>query len=251
MTKVMIVDDNPNMVGYIRQMLAPYTDFQVICSAMSIKEAQEVLSHETPDVLFLDFQLPDGDGFDLAPYVKQYHPGLYVVIVTGYYPEIKENAYETGESDYLLKPIDPEELDKVIRRYKKVKKDEENNKEKLTAGAHRTKMENMIALVNINGELCPRKCSDIAFFKYEGRRKMWIAVLENDASMTLRKGTTAKDILLLSNVYQQSHQSFIVNLSLVDTIGNTFVRLRKPFNLYAIPMSRTYQKDFVDRFFQV
>lgn len=244
----MIVDDNSKMIDYMRRLMESYKDFEITSTARTLEEAREVLARESPDMLFLDVQLPDGDGFELAPFVKQYHPGLYVVMFTAYYDEIKDGAFNLGESDYLLKPVDPMELDKVMRRFKKSRKEDTKS---TGAVMPRGKMEGMVALVNVNNELCPRSIGDIAFFRYEGRRKMWTAVLDNNVTMTLRKGTTAKDILLLSDLFQQSHQSFIVNLSLVDTIGNTFVRLHKPFNLYAIPLSRTYQGDFSERFLQI
>lgn len=243
MTKVMVVDDNPRMIEYMAQLLEPYSDYKVSYSATTIDAARDVLTKESPALTFLDIQLPDGNGLSLMPFIKQYHPGMYVVILTAFYDDFNGEAYSHGEDDYLLKPVDPSELDKVIRRYQATHKEEKRDATVMQRG----KLNGMLALVNANGELCLRSCDDIAFFRYDGKRKMWIAVLDNSVIFTLHKGTSAKDILLLSPFYQQSHQSFIVNLKYVDTIGNTFVRLRKPFHLYAIPMSRTFQHAFTDR----
>lgn len=240
----MIVDDNPRMSNYMRKMLASYSDFAVTNEAGTLAQAREILSHEKPDLLFLDLQLPDGEGYDLLLFIQQSYPGLYVVILTGYYANKRDEAYTHGEADYLLKPVDSDELDKVLRRFLKAKK-EFTSHTNISKG---TKVSGMLALVNANNELCLRHCSDIAFFRYNGKRKMWSAVLDNNVDFTLHKGTTAKDILDLSNMYQQSHQAYIVNLSYIDTIGISFVRLRKPFNLYSIPLSRTFQHDFIGKF---
>lgn len=247
MTKVMVVDDNLRMADYMGQLISRYEGFEVSCSAGTLAAARNVLTHESPDIIFLDIQLPDGNGLSLLPFIHQYHPGLYVVILTAYYDDFNGEAYKHGENDYLLKPVDTAELDKVVRRFLNAHWEESRGGDEM----RRDKVDGMVALVNANNELCPRGCDDIAFFKYDGKRKMWSAVLDNNVDLTLRKGTSAKDILLLSKMYQQSHQSFIVNLTYVDTIGGTFVRLRKPFNLYAIPMSRTYQHDFIERFLLV
>lgn len=241
---VMIVDDNANMFDYMCRLMATYEDYDVRYKALSLEMARNVLTEESPDLVFMDLQLPDGNGIDLVPFIKQFHPDTYVVIFTAYYGDFRNAAYTHGEDDYLLKPVDPEELDKVLRRYKKM--NEEDNATVLDLG--RNKLNGMVALVNASNELCPRRCEDIPFFRYDGKRKMWHAVLEGNLNFTLRKGTSAKDILLLNDKYQQSHQSFIVNLSYVDVIGNTFVRLSKPFDMYAIPMSRTYQHAFLERF---
>lgn len=241
---IMIVDDNAKMYDYMCRLMTSYEDYDVRYRAQSLEMARNILADESPDIVFLDLQLPDGNGIDIVPFIKQFHPETYVVIFTAYYGDFRDAAYTHGEDDYLLKPVDPEELDKVLRRFKKMHEESETAVQDLG----RDKLNGMVALVNANNELCPRHCDDIPFFRYDGKRKMWYAVLEDNATFTLRKGTSAKDILLLSDRYQQSHQSFIVNLSFVDVIGNTFIRLHKPFDKYAIPMSRTYQHAFVERF---
>lgn len=73
-------------------------------------------------------------------------------------------------------------------------------------------------------------------------------MLDDEMSLTLRKGTTAKDIMQLNPMFQQCHQSFIVNLSHVRLISNTQVRLHKPFALYSIPIGRTFLRPFIERF---
>lgn len=89
---------------------------------------------------------------------------------------------------------------------------------------------------------------NIGFFRYNGERKLWTAMLDDEMSLTLRKGTTAKDIMQLNPMFQQCHQSFIVNLSHVRLISNTQVRLHKPFALYSIPIGRTFLRPFIERF---
>lgn len=246
MVNVLIIDDNQKMCEYMPKVLKPYENLKLCWSANSLEEAREILTYDNPDLIFLDIELPDGYGYELLPFIKQYHPGAYVVMLTAHYGSYRDEAYTHDEDDYLFKPIDPAELDRVVQRFASVRK----KREKATEPAlHRGKLKGVIALVNANNELCIRKTMDIPFFKYDGKRKMWSAMVDVDVSMTLKKGTSAKDILMLSSFYQQTHQAFIVNLEFVDLLGSTsnFVKLYPPYTKYALPVSRTYQRDLLDR----
>lgn len=244
MIKVMIVDDDLSAQNQLRDMLAAYSEFKIILNAGTIAEAKDILTMESPDILFLDIEMPDGSGMNLLDFVKEYHPGMYVVMFTAFYQGVSEDAYKHGENDYLLKPIDANELDKVIRRFMATQKATDNE----TDTFHRGKLFGTVALTTMKNELRPTKCSEIGFFRYNSERKLWIAVLDDDTTLTLKKGTTAKDILQLNPLFQQSHQSFIINLSHVKFIANNQIRLAEPFHLYSIPMGRTFLHPFIDRF---
>ena len=244
MKTVMIVDDDKSAQDKLHDMLASYSDIKVILVAGTIEEAKHILSSESPDILFLDLELPDGNGMDLLDFVHEYHPGMYVIVFTAFYEGVNGEAYKRGENDYLLKPIIPNELDKVIRRYQAL----DGNTDTQTPDLRKGKLYDTIAMLTMKNELRPTKCSEIGFFRYNSERKLWTAILEDSTALTLRKGTTARDIMQLNPLFQQCHQSFIVNLSHVRLIGNTQVRLRKPFHLYSIPMGRTFFKPMLNRF---
>lgn len=247
MIKVLIVDDDMLAHERLRSMLTAYPYFEVAYDAGTLEEAKKILAEQSPDILFLDLELPDGNGMELLSMVNEYHPGMYVVVFTGFYHDVNEEAYKHGESDYLLKPILPDELDKVIRRYMATV---QNNDKATIDGSilRKEKLYDTVALMTINNELRPVKCSEIGFFRYEGKKKIWAAVLNDSLLLTLRKETTAQDIIRLSPLFQQSHQSFIVNLSYVELIGNTQVKLKQPFQRYSIPMGRTFLSSFHSRF---
>jgi two-component system LytT family response regulator len=247
MRSVMIVDDDMSAQNTLRDMLAKYPGYKITQATGTLKEAKHILTNDSPDILFLDLELPDGNGMELIDLVQEYHPEIYVVMFTAFYQSVGEEAYRHGEHDYLLKPILPDEFDKVIRRYEAAQNESTPKPTDLRKG----KLFDTIALVAANNERRPAKSDEIGFFRYESDRKLWVAVLNDSSSLTLRKGTTAKDILDLSPIFQQSHQSFIVNLNYVNFFGTTKIRLRKPFQSYFIPMGRTFLHPFEDRFRQI
>lgn len=244
MRTVMIVDDDMSAQERVRSLLAEYGDFDVVLSAGTLKEGERILSEEAPDILFLDLELPDGSGMDLLERVRKYHLGMYVVVFTAFYQHVNDAAYRHGEDDYLLKPVVRDEFDKVIRRYLASGKEPEEAPTVMPRG----KLYDIIGLTTMRNELRPTKCSEIGFFRYHSERKLWTAVLDDTMVLMLRKGTRARDIMALSPLFQQSHQSYIVNLSHVRLVSNTQIRLHSPFNLYSIPMGRTFYTPFVERF---
>ena len=244
MTKVMIIDDDLSVCDRLRSMLERYEDFQVVGVAGTLEEAKETMSMISPDMLFLDVELPDGNGLSLLDFLHEYHPDVYVVVFTAFYNGISDEAYEHGESDYLLKPILQDELDKILRRYRSTLKVADN--EEAVADARNTSV--MMALQTVNNELRPTKSSDIGFFRYSGERRLWTAMLDDNTALTLRKGTTAKDILKLNPMFEQTHQAFIINLAYAGLVGYSHIRLKKPFELYSIPVGRSFQHTLYERF---
>lgn len=247
MRSVMIVDDDMSAQKTLQDILAKYPGYQITQIAGTLKEARQILTNSSPDLLFLDLELPEGNGMELIDLMQEYHPEIYVVMFTAFYQSMGKETFRHGERDYLLKPILPDEFDKVIRRYESV----QNESNTAPVIQRKGKFFGAIALTTANSERRLTKCDEIGFFRYKSDRKLWVVVLSDFTSITLRKGTTAKDILELSPIFQQSHQSFIVNLNYVNFFGSTKIRLRSPFQSYFIPMGRTFFHPFDERFRQV
>lgn len=245
MIKVMIVDDDVAARQRLKEMVSAYDELFPTWEAGNIKDAKQLLKQENPDLLFLDLELPDGLGTEVLDYAKQYRPKMYVVMFTAVYGKISDEAYTRGESDYLLKPIMPDELDKVIKRFlASYKKKEED----IAESEEQNKVNGVLALTTITNELRTVKFEEIGFFKYDGKRRLWFAVLDGNAELSLRKGTKAQDILNLSPRFQQSQQSYIVNLDYVDVIGSSEIRMKAPFDETVIPIGRTFHHEFAKRF---
>jgi two-component system LytT family response regulator len=101
--RVLIVDDEPLARRGIRQLLAPYPEFEVAGEARNGREALRLLEALKPDLLFLDIQMPGLDGFGvLRAYGIERMP--IVVFVTAY-DEFAVRAFEAQALDYLIKPL--------------------------------------------------------------------------------------------------------------------------------------------------
>jgi len=93
-------------------------ELQVVGIAATINKGRQLITEHQPELLFLDIQLDDGDGFDLLDILEQQN--LKVIFTTAYDSyAIKAFKYETV--DYLLKPITPKEVMKAVEKVKRMK----------------------------------------------------------------------------------------------------------------------------------
>lgn len=122
MITALLIDDDSNLrIGMkgLLEMCAP--DIKILGEADSVKAGISAIDNLKPDVVFLDIQLGDGTGFDILEQLAQKHGRLtsHVVFITAH-EEYALKAFRFSALDYLLKPVDPEELRKVIEKIKKV-----------------------------------------------------------------------------------------------------------------------------------
>lgn len=112
--KVVIVEDEKNAQEALKKMLniiAPHLQIEAVLP--NVKSAVSFLNNNQIDLLFLDIQLEDGTGFDLLNKLVSRQFGL---IFTTAYDAYAIKAFKFSAIDYLLKPIDPIELQNAIKR---------------------------------------------------------------------------------------------------------------------------------------
>lgn len=106
---ILVVDDEPNLRSTLALILqrAMYS----VTTAGSTAEARQYLQAGPFDVLFLDLKMPGEDGLVFLPEVRKQYPDMPVLILTAHATlESAIEAVRLGARDYLLKPIDPEQI---------------------------------------------------------------------------------------------------------------------------------------------
>ena len=112
--RVVIVDDEPLARRGIRQLLAPYGDIEVAAEARNGREAVRVLKTVTPDLVFLDVQMPELDGFGVLSQIDQRH--LPAVIFVTAYDTFAVRAFDAYAVDYLVKPVHEDRFREALGR---------------------------------------------------------------------------------------------------------------------------------------
>jgi DNA-binding NtrC family response regulator len=109
MAKVLVVDDEPSLRMALGEIIKTWNHEPLL--AENISEALDLINTAHPDILLADVFLPDGSGIDLMKKVKEDHPEIPVVILTGHGSiEDAVQAIHLGAENYLTKPVEPPRL---------------------------------------------------------------------------------------------------------------------------------------------
>ncbi|HEU4853121.1 MAG TPA: response regulator [Telluria sp.] len=111
--RVLIVDDELPARDKLRRLLEQEPGIQIVAEAGDAMEALELAARHNPDVAFLDIQMPEVSGIELAASLPQ--PSPLVVFVTAF-DRYAIDAFDTGAIDYLLKPYDQPRLQRALAR---------------------------------------------------------------------------------------------------------------------------------------
>lgn len=116
MIQSIIIDDEANSRKTLRNMLEQYChDVEVVEMAGSVPEGVKKIQKHKPELIFLDIEMPGHNGFELFEFLPDLSSE---VIFTTAYDQYAVKAFKFSAVDYLLKPIDLEELRAAIERYR-------------------------------------------------------------------------------------------------------------------------------------
>lgn len=114
MLKAIIVEDELNSQELLKDIIDESCEgVQVVAMAQGVAEALEKIEIHKPDILLLDIELSDGDGFQV---LEQAEDIDFDVIFTTAYDQYAIKAFKFAATDYILKPVDFEELQEAIKR---------------------------------------------------------------------------------------------------------------------------------------
>ncbi len=112
--RAVIVDDEVTARRGLRSLLLAQRDVAVVGEAGNVDEAVEVIERERPDLVLLDVQMPQGDGFDVLQRLS-FRPLPAIVFITAY-DQYALRAFEVSAVDYLLKPFDDARFASAVSR---------------------------------------------------------------------------------------------------------------------------------------
>ena len=114
--KVLIVDDEPIARRRIRRQIENNADFEITGECKNGLEAVLTIQEQKPDLVFLDVQMPEMDGFSVLETISAQKEAMPAVIFVTAYDRYAIKAFEVNAVDYLLKPFDDERFQKALNR---------------------------------------------------------------------------------------------------------------------------------------
>lgn len=117
MIRVVIVDDEQDAINSIELIINEYcSNAEVVGTASSAVEGRDIILNQQPDLVFLDIEMPRGNGFDLLEMLPERN--FEIVFITAY-NNFAIKAFKYSAIDYILKPIDIEEFIEAVDKAEK------------------------------------------------------------------------------------------------------------------------------------
>ena len=114
MIKAIIVDDELNCVEMLEWLLKTYCPIvQVVAMCTSGEKGIEAINKHRPDVVFLDIEMPRMNGFDM---LEKFDELIFDVVFTTAYNKFAVKAFRYSALNYLLKPVDPDDLQSTVKK---------------------------------------------------------------------------------------------------------------------------------------
>jgi two-component system, LytTR family, response regulator len=238
-----LVDDEKHCREVLELLLNKHcSQVKILASCSSADEVIAVLEKETPDVLFLDIEMPGMNGFELLENIS--HQNFEIVFTTAY-NEYAIKAIKHSALDYLLKPVDKDELIQAVQRvqqHKKIKASQrvDNLLELLNIRKQnkRFAVPTMEGLIMVDSETILYCESDSAyckiFFKTSGK------------PLVISKTLKEVEEVLQDRDFFRIHHSYFINMSCVQSYvrgegGEVVLN-----NGIHLPVSRAKKKDFLN-----
>ena len=243
MLNAVIVDDEPKAIQILSWELTNFSkEINIIKTFTNPKDALAFLKINTPDCLFLDIQMPTMDGFQ---FLEKLTNRDFAVVITTAYDEYAIKALKHEAIDYLLKPIDSDDLNETIQKIIKFNSRilNSNQLEKILLNINKKKSNKKIKL-NTDGKLIFLKTEDVLFIESDGNYSTFF--LTNNQKLVVTKKLKDVNNLLPENEFFRIHNSFIVNLNKVKEYLKTEGYVVMESN-HKIPVARQRKSDFLEK----
>ncbi len=231
--RALVVDDESLARRNVTVLLRQDPEIGAIAECSSGLEAVEVIGKTRPDLLFLDIQMPECDGFDVLEMLGSDLPSA-VIFVTAY-DEYALRAFEAGALDYLLKPFDDARFGRALNRAK----------EKLAHYLPRARVAERLVVRN-QGQVVFVDVADIDWIEAAG---YYACLHVGGETHILRRSLAELERDLGEDKFIRVHRSIVVNLTRISglelqTNGEYEIVLKSKARLR---MSRRYRRRLQDR----
>lgn len=243
MIKAVIVDDEPKAIQSLSWELTHFSDeIDVIKTFSNPEDAIDYLNFNSPDCLFLDIQMPSMDGFQ---FLEKLNNKNFAVVITTAYNEFAIKALKHEAVDYLLKPIDSEDLEETIKKIKKYNAKFFNSTNiEAALSTFNSKFQQKKITINTDGKLIFLNVDDVLFVESDGNYST-IVTKDGQKLLITKKLKEVNDILPEHHFFR-IHNSYIINLSKIKEFIKNEGYVVMESN-HKIPVARQRKSDFLEK----
>ena len=249
--KVLIVDDEPLALKRMNSLLAERRDIEILGECPNGLEAIRSIIEKKPDLVFLDIQMPQIDGFGVIESTLQTHCPA-VIFVTAF-NEHAVRAFEVNAVDYLLKPFDSDRLDQAIEKVKKLISvsagERDEMQQRMLVALEQLQQREFVdrLAVKVGTRIIFLKASGIQWIEAAGKH---VRLHTAEETYLLRESMQHLEQRLDPGCFMRIHRSTIVKLDEIDAFEPMFhgeynVTLK---NGRQLTLSRSYRTRLRERF---
>jgi two-component system, LytTR family, response regulator len=242
MLKAIIVDDEENARITLFTLLSEYVeDIEVIAQCENVPEAVLAINKYSPDIVFLDIEMPEYNGFELIEFFKEI---TFELIFVTAFSQYAIKAFEVSAVDYLLKPVEINSLKSAVEKVKlKIKSNASNIRQRvdLMKQSYQGHEIQKIALPMHDGLLFVEVTKIVLF---EADRSYTDIYLNDGSKITVSKPMRIfEDLLVDRKHFFRPHRSFLINIHYLKKYskGESLIKLD---NDICVAISRDRKNDF-------
>lgn len=211
MIKAIIIDDIEHARVTLKKDLATYVhDIEIIGEANGVVDGARLLKTLQPDIVFLDIQMQDGSGFDLLDILPEIKFNIIFITASDAHA-IK--AFRYSAIDYLMKPVDPDELKAAIQKYRSSHKDENIKYQLLKDNLRNQHKPHTRLALNTQEKIHIVNISDIVRCESNGNYTEFYFI-GNKKLLVTRTMKDYEDLLAPQGFYRV-HQSHLINTNYI------------------------------------
>lgn len=200
--KALIVDDEPLARTALATLLAEHGQVEIIGMAGCIKEARALLARQTPDVVFLDMEMPGGSGLALEPFIPASTRTIFVTAFSDY----ALRAFEFGASDYLVKPVDFHRLEIALARLER---------QLSMGGSHAAES---YLTIEADGKSNRVKAAEILWVKAQQNYSV-VRIMGEGTSLMVPTSMADWEAVLAAEIFERLDRSLIVNVMQIQAVS--------------------------------
>jgi len=212
MHKAIIIDDERLARNELKKLLQEFPEVEVIGEATNANEGIDKIESLSPDLVFLDIQMPGKSGFDMLTELEK---APHVIFVTAY-DEYALKAFEVNALDYLMKPVEPKRLADALLKLKQKDEEEQLSYANMNRGLLGDKDQVFVK----DGERCWFvKLSDVRLFESVGN---YAKIFFGTNKPLILKSLNSLEERLDDKVFFRANRKHIVNLKMIEKIEPYF-----------------------------
>lgn len=240
MLKAIIIDDEENARITLAALLQDYVpDVEIVAQCVNVPEGVLAINKHNPDVVFLDIEMPEYNGFELIGFFKEIT--FEIVFVTAY-SQYAIRAFEVSAVDYLLKPVEIENLKSAVARVNEKRKNSSiMQRLDIMQQVYRGGEIHKIALPMSDGLLFVEVNRIVLF---EADRAYTDIYLNDGSKITVSKAMRTFEEILSNRPYIfRPHRSFLINLNFIKKYnrGESLIVMD---NQFVVNVSRDKKAEF-------